>query len=57
MALEETKCRVALKETSKDGVQKLEVKYRRWRWMVQFSKVEVGCIFVCELEIGCILGA
>jgi hypothetical protein len=25
--------------------------------MMQFSKVEVGCICVCEVEIGCILGA
>jgi hypothetical protein len=25
--------------------------------MMQFSKVEVGCICVCEIEIGFILGA
>jgi hypothetical protein len=48
---------VALKEAWKDGVQKLEVKCKSWRWMMQFSKVEAGCICVCEIEIGFILGA
>jgi len=55
--LKKLNVKVALNEAWKDGVQRLEVNCRSWRWMMQFSKVEVGCICVCEVEIGCILGA